>query len=66
MVWIAGASRYGAEGVPSLIDCELLKVTGKVQFATGVVCRGKVEIVNGSAETKTVTSGLYDNQVCHL
>ena len=52
-----------ADGAPSLIDCDSLKVTGKVKFAADVICRGKVEFVNKSAETKTVASGIYSNEV---
>jgi len=52
-----------AAGAPSLIDCDSLKVTGKMKFAAGVICRGKVELVNESAETKVVASGIYCNEV---
>jgi len=55
-----------AEGAPSLIDCDSVKVTGRMKFASGVVCRGKVEFTNGSADISTVASGIYSNQVCRL
>jgi uncharacterized protein YaiE (UPF0345 family) len=45
-----------------LIECDVLKVTGKVKFAPGVVCRGKVEFANAAAETKTVAAGTYHNE----
>jgi hypothetical protein len=51
-----------AAGVPSLIECDALKVTGKLEFAPGVVCRGQVEFTNSSAETKTVAAGTYSNE----
>lgn len=53
-----------AQGAPSLIACDVLKVSGRVKFAAGVICQGKVEFSNASPETKTVVSGTYrDTQV---
>jgi UDP-N-acetylglucosamine pyrophosphorylase len=46
-------------GAPSLVACDSLKVVGKVNFAGGVVCRGKVEFVNASPDPKTVPAGTY-------
>merc|ERR1712232_433848 len=37
-------------GVPSLIACEKLVVTGPIEFEAGVVIKGKVEIKNTSSE----------------
>jgi UDP-N-acetylglucosamine pyrophosphorylase len=51
--------RFFANGAPSLLRCDSLKVTGPVQFAAGVICEGKVEFANGAAETRTAESGMY-------
>ncbi len=48
-----------ARGIPSLVTCNALKVSGKVIFAAGVVCEGKVEFCNPSPETKTIDAGSY-------
>merc|ERR1712048_1517169 len=46
-------------GLPSLIECESLKVVGPMEFAAGVIIKGKVEIK--STEKKTVPAGTYEN-----
>ena len=51
-----------AEGAPSLIDCETIKVAGRMKFSAGVVCRGKVEFLNASPDLRTVRSGTYANE----
>lgn len=50
-----------ALGVPSLVDCKSLKVSGAVRFEPGVILRGQVEFVNPQAETHVVEAGLYEN-----
>ena len=50
-----------AAGVPSLLECDSFKVSGKVHFAAGVVCRNKVEFLNPLAEAKTVPIGNFTN-----
>ena len=37
-----------AKGIPSLIACDSLKIEGDVSFGPGVVCRGRVSIVEHS------------------
>jgi UDP-N-acetylglucosamine pyrophosphorylase len=49
-------------GVPSLIDCESMKVAGKMEFAEGVIVKGKVTFTNEGDEKKTVAAGTYENQ----
>lgn len=49
-----------ALGVPSLIDCQSLTVSGPITFAPGVIVRGTVGFENSSAETKVVNAGVYD------
>ncbi|MBI3414033.1 MAG: UTP--glucose-1-phosphate uridylyltransferase [Verrucomicrobia bacterium] len=56
---MAGFDACFANGAPSLINCDSLKVSGKMIFALGVVCEGKVEFSNASSETKTVATGTY-------
>jgi UTP--glucose-1-phosphate uridylyltransferase len=46
-------------GVPGLLECESLKVSGKVAFAPGVVFQGRVEIVNDTPDRKTLPAGIY-------
>jgi len=58
-VELVGKYTLFAEGAPSLIECESLKVVGKVKFEARVVCAGKVEFVNQSEELKSVTTGRY-------
>ncbi len=53
-------------GVPSLIDCQSLKVTGPLRFAPGVIVREDVQFSNNSAESKTVAAGIYQNEAVVL
>jgi UTP--glucose-1-phosphate uridylyltransferase len=53
-------------GVPSLIGCGSLKISGPVQLAKGVVIEGDVEIHNATAERKTLVAGIYRDQVIEL
>jgi UDP-N-acetylglucosamine pyrophosphorylase len=52
-----------AQGVPSLAACARLSVAGPVAFAAGVVFQGSVEVVNRSAETRTVPAGVHTGTV---
>lgn len=47
------------DGPPSLVRCRSLTVRGPVRFAPSVICEGDVEIINPSAEIKTLATGLY-------
>lgn len=53
-------------GVPSLIGCGSLKISGPVRLAEGVVIEGDVEISNTTAEPKTLAAGIYRDQVITL
>jgi len=53
-------------GVPSLIGCRSLKITGPVHFEEGVVIEGDVEIKNRTPEQMIVRAGLYKNQTIGL
>ena len=48
-------------GVPSLIGCKSLKVSGPVHFADGVLVQGEVEISNASSIRKTLPPGAYQD-----
>jgi UDP-N-acetylglucosamine pyrophosphorylase len=50
-------------GVPSLIGCTSLKVSGAVSFAAGVVIEGSVEITNPDAETREIPAGIYRTEL---
>jgi UTP--glucose-1-phosphate uridylyltransferase len=52
-----------ALGVPSLIGCRSLKVSGPVRFEPGVIIEGDVEVTNSGAETKTIAAGTCRNRV---
>ena len=53
-------------GVPGLLRCQSLKVSGPVHFAAGVVIDGDVEINNTSGERKTLPSGVYKDTTIEL
>ena len=53
-------------GVPGLLRCQTLKVSGPVHFADGVVIEGDVEIRNTGSERKTVPSGVYKDTTVDL
>ncbi len=48
-----------SQGVPSLIDCEIINITGKMVFDAGVICQGRVEFCNLRTETGRVAAGTY-------
>jgi UDP-N-acetylglucosamine pyrophosphorylase len=50
-------------GVPSLIGCHSLEVSGPVRFSPGVVIEGDVKVLNAGSETKVVAPGTYRDQV---
>ena len=52
-----------AEGVPSMIQCEKLSIKGPVAFASGVILKGTVNIINEGAERKTLAAGIYTGDV---
>jgi len=56
---LAEFERRLAGGAPSLLACDSLQVSGNVEFAPGVVCRGKVAFSNRSPETRTIPAGIY-------
>ena len=53
-------------GVPSLLHCDSLKISGPVHFSDGVVIEGEVEIKNTTPERMIVQPGVYKNHVIGL
>jgi UTP--glucose-1-phosphate uridylyltransferase len=48
-------------GAPSLIACEKLVVEGPMEFAAGVVIKGKVTFKNPTDKKLVVSAGTYEN-----
>jgi UTP--glucose-1-phosphate uridylyltransferase len=48
-------------GVPSLIACRSLKISGLISFDEGVVIEGDVAFENHQAERKAISAGVYKN-----
>lgn len=53
-------------GIPSLIKCSSLKISGPVHFNDGVVIQGDVEIRNTTPERMIVGAGIYKDQAIGL
>jgi len=58
--------QLGPLGVPSLIGCQTLKISGQIHFAEGVVIKGVVEIKNAADGRKTVPPGVYQDTTVEL
>ena len=58
--------RYTLEGIPSLVDCTSLKITGKVSFSSDCILKGNVEIVNIFDGVKKLSPGIYENTTINL
>ena len=54
------------QSVPSLKNCQRLKVHGPINFAERTVLRGKVEISNTTGQPQTLPSGICENQTIAL
>jgi hypothetical protein len=55
-----------AIGSPSLRGCQSLKISGPVQFESGVAIEGDVEIRNASGGLRMVPAGVYRDQILDL
>jgi UDP-N-acetylglucosamine pyrophosphorylase len=53
-------------GVPGLLGCHSLSVSGPVRFAPGVVFQGAVAVTNSEAEIKVLAPGHYCDQSVEL
>jgi hypothetical protein len=49
-------------GVPGLLGCRTLKVSGSVCFAAGVVIEGDVSFQHDGPGTATIPAGTYRDQ----
>jgi UDP-N-acetylglucosamine pyrophosphorylase len=55
-----------SSGVPSLIRCERLHVSGSVRFEGVTVFSGCVEIINAASQEVLLPAGLYENETVLL
>ncbi len=55
-----------ALGVPSLIGCKSLKISGLMKIEPGVIVKGDVQFENSSNEKKVVKAGIYENLTIKL
>ena len=53
-------------GVPGLLGCRSLRVTGPLRFAPGVVLEGDMEITIGGTETAVLPPGTYRDRLLEL
>jgi UDP-N-acetylglucosamine pyrophosphorylase len=53
-------------GVPGLLRCDSLTISGPLKFAAGVVIEGKVEIRNASGSIKELPAGTYCDRIVEL
>jgi hypothetical protein len=53
-------------GVPGLLRCDSLTISGPVKFAPGVVIEGKVEVRNAGGVPKVLAAGTYRDQIVDL
>ncbi len=49
-------------GVPSLIDCQSLEISGPINFVEGVILQGTISILNGTGISQTIPAGIYKDQ----
>jgi UDP-N-acetylglucosamine pyrophosphorylase len=56
---IADFEKCFPHGVPSLVRCHSINITGPMTFDAGVVCEDRVEFHNREAETRRVKPGKY-------
>jgi UDP-N-acetylglucosamine pyrophosphorylase len=55
-----------ALGVPSLIGCKSLKISGLMKIEPGVIVKGDVRFENSSNEQRVVKAGVYENLTVSL
>lgn len=49
-------------GAPSLVQCDSMKVSGKLTFGPGISCVGKVEFTSSNPAGSSVPAGAYKNE----
>ena len=61
--FVSGFDLRFAHGVPSLFECDRLRIVGDFRFEKGVVCRGSIELVNNSDTQMVIPEGtILDGQ----
>ena len=55
--FVSGFDSRFAHGVPSLLNCDRLRIVGDFRFGKGVVCHGSVELVNDSVSSVVIPDG---------
>lgn len=50
-----------AHNIPSLIDCESLKIEGNIYFGKGIVMKGEVNIISHSSKKVSIPDGMVIN-----
>jgi UDP-N-acetylglucosamine pyrophosphorylase len=63
---VDGLERLLSGGVPSLIECNSLKVVGPMEFSPDIVLTGDVQIENTGDAFKPVASGIYKSGTVSL
>lgn len=63
---LADFEKHLAGGVPSMIACDQLKVTGPVLFNDQVRCEGRVEFINPGGTAVMIPPGTYRDQTVRL
>lgn len=54
------------KAAPSLKQCKRLKVRGPINFTSGAIFRGDIELINSGQQPRPLPPGLYDNQTVTL
>jgi hypothetical protein len=49
-----------------LLEADTLEISGPVEFAEGVVIKGRVTISNDSSDVKIIAPGVYSDQSLSL
>ena len=52
-----------ALGVPGLLGCRSLRVSGPLRFAPGVVIQGEVQLTNSGDQTRVLAAGTYCDEI---
>ena len=53
-------------GIPNLIHCKKLSVTGKISFNSNCIIKGIVNIINNSNIEQTLKDGVYENTTVYF
>lgn len=53
-------------GVPGLLECRSLKISGPLKFEDGVTIKGDVSFTNSGSDVALIKTGVYENQDVHF